>query len=84
MGASGEVAAYCTVGSNPTETKILKSVNLFDVYVGDKLPEGKKSYALSFILEDNTKTLTDKYIDKVMNKLISSYETKVGAEVRSK
>ena len=67
-----------------TETKILKSVNLFDVYVGDKLPEGKKSYALSFILEDNTKTLTDKYIDKVMNKLISSYETKVGAEVRSK
>ena len=67
-----------------TETKILKSVNLFDVYEGDKLPEGKKSYALSFILEDNTKTLTDKYIDKVMNKLISSYETKVGAEVRSK
>ena len=67
-----------------TETKILKSVNLFDVYVGDKLPEGKKSYALSFILEDNTKTLTDKYIDKVMNKLISSYETKLGAEVRSK
>ena len=67
-----------------TENKILKSVNLFDVYEGDKLPEGKKSYALSFILEDNTKTLTDKYIDKVMNKLISSYETKVGAEVRSK
>ncbi len=67
-----------------TETKILKSVNLFDVYEGDKLPEGKKSYALSFILEDNTKTLTDKYIDKVMNKLISSYETKLGAEVRSK
>lgn len=67
-----------------TETKILKSVNLFDVYVGDKLPEGKKSYALSFILEDNSKTLTDKYIDKVMNKLISSYETKLGAEVRSK
>lgn len=67
-----------------TETKILKSVNLFDVYEGDKLPEGKKSYALSFILEDNTKTLTDKYINKVMNKLISSYETKLGAEVRSK
>jgi phenylalanyl-tRNA synthetase beta chain len=67
-----------------TETKILKSVNLFDVYEGDKLPDGKKSYALSFILEDNTKTLTDQYIDKVMNKLISSYETKLGAEVRSK
>ena len=67
-----------------TENNILKSVNLFDVYEGDKLPEGKKSYALSFILEDNTKTLTDKYIDKVMGKLISSYESKVGAEVRSK
>ena len=67
-----------------TEKNILKSVNLFDVYEGDKLPEGKKSYALSFILEDKTKTLTDKYIDKVMSKLISSYENKVGAEVRSK
>jgi len=67
-----------------TEKNILKSVSLFDVYEGDKLPEGKKSYALSFILEDKTKTLTDKYIDKVMSKLISSYENKVGAEVRSK
>jgi len=67
-----------------TEKNILKSVNLFDVYEGDKLPEGKKSYALSFILEDNTKTLTDKYINRVMGKLISSYESKVGAEVRSK
>ena len=67
-----------------TEKNILKSVTLFDVYEGDKLPEGKKSYALSFVLEDKTKTLTDKYIDKVMNKLIQSYENKVGAEVRSK
>ena len=67
-----------------TEKNILKSVNLFDVYEGDELPEGKKSYALSFILEDKTKTLTDKYIDKVMSKLISSYENKAGAEVRSK
>ena len=67
-----------------TEKNILKSVSLFDVYEGDKLPEGKKSYALSFILEDKTKTLTDKYIDKVMSKLMSSYEEKVGAEVRSK
>ena len=67
-----------------TEKNILKSVNLFDVYEGDKLPKGKKSYALSFILEDKTKTLTDKYIEKVMGKLISSYESKVGAEVRSK
>ena len=66
-----------------TEKKILKSVNLFDVYEGEKLPKGKKSYALSFILEDKSRTLTDKHIDKVMNKLIQSYE-KIGAEVRSK
>jgi len=67
-----------------TEKNILKSVTLFDVYEGDNLPKGKKSYALSFLLEDKTKTLTDKYIDKVMSKLILSYENKVGAEVRSK
>ena len=65
-----------------TDKNILKSVNLFDVYEGDKVPEGKKSYALSFILEDKTKTLTDKHIDKVMNKLIKSYENKLGAIVR--
>ena len=63
---------------------ILKSVNLFDVYEGERLPKGKKSYALSFILEDKSKTLTDKHIDKVMNNLIQSYKEKVGAEVRSK
>ena len=67
-----------------TEKNILRSVNLFDVYEGTKLPKGKKSYAISFILEDKTKTLTDKYIEKVMRKLISAYENKVGAEVRSK
>ena len=66
-----------------TEKKILKSVNLFDVYEGEKLPKGKKSYALSFVLEDKSRTLTDKHIDKVMNKLIQSYE-EIGAEVRSK
>ena len=65
-----------------TDKNILKSVNLFDVYEGDKVPQGKKSYALSFILEDKTKTLTDKHIDKVMNKLIKSYENKLGAIVR--
>ena len=65
-----------------TENKLLKSVNLFDVYEGDKLPKGKKSYALSFALESSEKTLTDKEIDKVMNNLIQSFEQKVGAEVR--
>ena len=65
-----------------TENKLLKSVNLFDVYQGDKLPKGKKSYALSFILEDKENTLTDKQIDKVINKFIEAFEQKVGAEVR--
>ena len=65
-----------------TDNKILKSVNLFDVYEGDKLPEGKKSYALSFIMADETKTLTDKYVDKVMGKLMNSFIEKVGAELR--
>ena len=66
-----------------SEKNILKSVNLFDVYEGEKLPEGKKSYALSFILEDKSRTLTDKHIDKVMNKLIQSYQ-KIGSRVISK
>ena len=64
------------------DNKILKSVNLFDVYEGDKLPEGKKSYALSFTMADETKTLTDKYIDKVMKKLMKSLADKAGAELR--
>ena len=64
------------------DNKILKSVNLFDVYEGDKLPEGKKSYALSFTMADENKTLTDKYVDKVMEKLIKSFKEKVGAKIR--
>ena len=65
-----------------TEKNILKSVSLFDVYEGDKLSKGKKSYAISFTLADKNKTLTDKYVDKVMGKLIKSFKEKVGAEVR--
>ena len=61
---------------------MLKSVNLFDVYQGDKLPKNKKSYALSFVLEDKENTLTDTQIDEVMDKLINAFEQKVGAEVR--
>jgi phenylalanyl-tRNA synthetase beta chain len=64
------------------DNKILKSVNLFDVYEGDKLPEGKKSYALSFTMADDTKTLTDKYVDKVMEKLTKSLSENAGAELR--
>jgi phenylalanyl-tRNA synthetase beta chain len=65
-----------------TDNKILKSVNLFDVFEGDKLPEGKKSYALSFTMADDSKTLTDIYVDKVMEKLMSSFTGKAGAEIR--
>jgi len=61
---------------------ILKDINLFDVYNGDKLPENKKSYSLSFIFEDNSKTLTDIQIDKIMDKLIKEYKTGVSAEIR--
>jgi phenylalanyl-tRNA synthetase beta chain len=66
-----------------TDKKLLKSVSLFDVYEGDKLPAGKKSYALSFVIEDTTKTLTDNVIDKLMNSLISRFERECGATVRS-
>ena len=63
-------------------SSILKSVSLFDVYEGNNIPNGKKSYSLSFILSDTTKTLTDKVIDKTMNKLISLYKSKLSAEIR--
>lgn len=65
-----------------TERKLLKRVQIFDVYKGDKLPEGKKSYALSFTLQDEEKTLTDKQIDGIIKKLILNFEKEVGASVR--
>ena len=65
-----------------TERKLLQDVNVFDVYQGDKLPAGKKSYALSFILQDNEKTLTDKVIDSIMQKLIYNLDKEAGAEIR--
>lgn len=64
------------------EKQLLKEVNLFDVYEGKNLVEGKKSYALSFILQDAEKTLVDQQIDKVMEKLINGYKEKLGAEIR--
>jgi phenylalanyl-tRNA synthetase beta chain len=64
------------------ERKLLQDVNVFDVYQGDKLPAGKKSYALSFMLQDSEKTLTDKAIDSVMQKLIYILEKEAGAEIR--
>ncbi|MBW8199417.1 phenylalanine--tRNA ligase subunit beta [Flagellimonas abyssi] len=65
-----------------TEKKLLKKVNLFDVYTGKNLPEGKKSYAVSFTLMDEKKTLTDKQIDKIMGKLLAQYQKELGAELR--
>ena len=65
-----------------TEKKLLKSVELFDVYEGKNLPEGKKSYAVNFILQDETKTLADKQIEAIMNKLIGNLKQKLGAELR--
>jgi phenylalanyl-tRNA synthetase beta chain len=65
-----------------TEKSLLKDINLFDVYQGQNLPEGKKSYAVSFTIQDNTKTLTDVQIDKIMGKLQKNLETELGASLR--
>ena len=65
-----------------SEKSLLKNVNLFDVYTGANLPEGKKSYAVSFTIQDNTKTLTDEQIEKVMNKLQKNFVTELGASLR--
>jgi len=65
-----------------SSNKILKSVTLFDVYEGDKLPKGKKSYALAFTMSNDKQTLTDMHVDKVMDKLITSFKNKFGAEIR--
>jgi phenylalanyl-tRNA synthetase beta chain len=64
------------------ERKILKSVTLFDVYRGEKIPEGKKQYAISFVLQDAEKTLTDKYVEETMSKLLKSFESNFGAQLR--
>jgi phenylalanyl-tRNA synthetase beta chain len=65
-----------------TEKELLKEVDLFDVYQGKNLPKGKKSYAVSFTIQDENKTLTDKQIDKIMNKLQANFEQQLGAELR--
>ncbi|MCX8490212.1 MAG: phenylalanine--tRNA ligase subunit beta [Cyclobacteriaceae bacterium] len=65
-----------------TEKSLIKDIIAFDVYEGDKIAEGKKAYALGFTLLDGAKTLTDEEIEKTMNKLITSFETKFGAVVR--
>lgn len=66
-----------------TEKKLLKKVGLFDVYEGDRIEEGKKSYAVSFIFQDKDKTLSDKQIESIMTKLQKNFETRLGAKIRS-
>ena len=65
-----------------TEQSLLKEITLFDVYVGKNLPEGKKSYAVSFTLQDESKTLTDSQIEKIMSKLQNNFQTQLGAQLR--
>ncbi len=65
-----------------TEKSLLKEVNLFDVYQGANLPDGKKSYAVSFVMQDAAKTLTDVQVDKIMSKLKHNFETELGATLR--
>ena len=66
-----------------TEKKLLKNVGLFDVYEGEHIEDGKKSYAVSFILQDKDKTLSDKQIESIMAKLQKNFETRLGAKIRS-
>ncbi|MDR3187688.1 MAG: phenylalanine--tRNA ligase subunit beta [Prevotellaceae bacterium] len=68
--------------AHKTERKLLQSVGLFDVYEGDKLPDGKKSYALSFTLQDSERTLTDSEIERIMGNLIKAFERDFGAQLR--
>lgn len=65
-----------------TEKILLRDISLFDVYEGNNLPEGKKSYAVSFTLQDSSKTLTDEQIDKIMGKIRQNLEKEVGAQLR--
>ena len=65
-----------------TDKKLLKRVNVFDIYEGEKLGTDKKSYSVSFMLQDADRTLNDKVIDKTMSKLIANFENQLGAEIR--
>jgi phenylalanyl-tRNA synthetase beta chain len=65
-----------------TERKILTAVTLFDVYEGKNLPQGKKSYGINFTFQDKNKTLTDKQVDKIMDKLLKNFKEDFQAELR--
>ena len=65
-----------------TERNTLQEINLFDVYESDSLGKNKKSYAVSFLLRDDQRTMTDKNIDKIMNNLIKAFENDLNAQIR--
>jgi phenylalanyl-tRNA synthetase beta chain len=65
-----------------TERQLLENVQLFDVFTGNGIPKGKKSYGLNFKLSDKNKTLTDKQIDKTMKRISQQYEKQLGASLR--
>ena len=71
----------CAV-ANKVERKLLKNINLFDVYEGDRIESGKKSYSVSFILQDMEQTLTDKQIDLVMQRIVDALAKETGAILR--
>lgn len=79
-----EVISYAEIEeiAYNTDRKLLKEMNLFDVYEGDKLPKNKKSYAVSFFFQDDEKTLKDEQVDKIMNKIREGLENKLKAELR--
>ena len=68
--------------SYSVESNIFKKIELFDVYVGENIPQNKKSYAISFTFVDKNKTLTDNKVDQVINKLILEFKKKLNAEIR--
>jgi phenylalanyl-tRNA synthetase beta chain len=68
--------------AHAAERKLLREVDLFDVYQGGKLPTGRKSYALSFTLQDPERTLTDEQVEKSMGRIRSALERELGAELR--
>jgi phenylalanyl-tRNA synthetase beta chain len=65
-----------------TEKRLIRSIILFDVYQGEKIPKDKKAYAMGFTLLDEDKTLTDQEIEKTMNRLMAAFEQKLGAIIR--
>jgi phenylalanyl-tRNA synthetase beta chain len=70
------------MAATQAERKLLREINLFDVYEGDKLPAGKKSYAVSFVFRDDEQTLNDKAIEKAMERIMRAVAESTGAELR--